>query len=107
MNDQQPRAAGKDSQGKGSGLGGLWILLAPLACCGGPLIIGGLAAAGALAWGGLGLGIALAVAVAAVLVMRRRRATRACCPPEAADSSAAASTGSRPAVTADGRFPAR
>jgi hypothetical protein len=106
MNDQQ-HAARKDSEGKGSGLGGLWFLLAPLACCGGPLIIGALAAAGALAWGLLGLGIALAVAVAAVLVIRRRRAVRACCPPGAAGTPGAGTTGSRSAVTADGRFPAR
>src|SRR5258708_6721734 len=33
-----------------SGLGGLWLLLVPLACCGGPLLIAALAAAGALAW---------------------------------------------------------
>src|SRR5262249_49013935 len=55
-----PRPGG--GGGERSGLGALWLLLAPLACCGGPLLIAALAAAGALAWGGLGLGIAALVA---------------------------------------------
>jgi hypothetical protein len=53
-----PGAAGKDRPaasrpggGERPGLGGLWLLLVPLACCGGPLLIAGLAAAGTLAWG--------------------------------------------------------
>ncbi len=54
-----------------SGLAGLWLLLAPLACCGAPLLIAGLAAGGALAWGGIGLAVAVLVA-AGVLVIRRR-----------------------------------
>ena len=62
---------------------GLW-LLAPLACCGGPLLIAGLAAGGALAWGGLGLGAAALLAVIAALAVRRRRRSRACCEPAAA-----------------------
>lgn len=59
-----------------SGFG--WLVLLPVACCGGPLLIAGLAAAGALAWGGLGFGIAAITAVA--LVVRQRR-HRGCCPP--------------------------
>jgi hypothetical protein len=57
------------------GPGGLRLLLVPAACCGGPLLIAGLAAAGALAWGGLGLALAVLL-TGAVLVIRSRR--RAC-----------------------------
>lgn len=85
----------KDQGRQGSGLGGLWLLLAPVACCGGPLIIGALAAAGALAWGALELGIALAAAVALILVTRRRRRTQACCLPDAAGSLRAGADGFR------------
>src|SRR5262249_23884070 len=60
------------NSGERSGLGGLWLLLAPLACCGGPFLIAGLAAAGALDWGGGGLGVAVLVA-GAVLGGRRWR----------------------------------
>jgi hypothetical protein len=63
------------------GLGGLWLLLVPLACCGGPLLIAGLAAAGALAWGALGLGTGVLAAVAVLVIRRRRRSSRACCKP--------------------------
>ena len=97
MDYQQRQAPPRDEEGgKGSGLGGLWLLLAPLACCGGPLLVGALAAAGALAWGALGLGLALATAVAVILVVRRRRRSRACCLPAPAGST-------QPAE----RFPAR
>ena len=37
--------------------GGLWLLLAPAACCAGPLLATGLATAGALARSGLGLAV--------------------------------------------------
>src|SRR5258708_32825978 len=40
------------------GLGGLWLQLVPVACCGGPLLVAGLAPAGALAWGGVGPALA-------------------------------------------------
>lgn len=61
-----------------SGSGGLaWLLLIPLACCGGPLIVAGLATAGAWAWGGLGA--AVGVAIAAVLLIVRSRRRRVCC----------------------------
>ena len=57
-------------------LGGLWPLLVPVACCGGPLVIAGLAAAGALAWGGLGLVLAtLLVGVLTVIRLHRRART--------------------------------
>jgi hypothetical protein len=61
------------------GPGGLWLLLAPLACCGGPLLIAALAAAGALAWGGIALAAAALLAGAGLVLWRRRK--RACCPP--------------------------
>ena len=78
---QRPPAAPGPGGGGGepSGLGGLWLLLAPLACCGGPFLIASLAAAGALAWAGLGLGAAALVAVVTVVLIRRRRRGRACC----------------------------
>ncbi len=82
--DQQQAPPREDQGGKGSGLGGLWLLLAPLACCGGPLLVAGLAAAGVLAWGGLGLAVA-ALLAGAVLVIRRRR-RRACHVPDEAGS---------------------
>ena len=63
------------------GLGGLWLLLVPLACCGGPLLIAALAAAGALAWGAFGLGTGVLAAVAVLVIRRRRRSSRACCKP--------------------------
>jgi hypothetical protein len=89
----EPSAPGADG-GEGSGLGALWLLLAPVACCGGPFLIAALAAAGALAWVGLGLGAAALVAVAALVLIRHRRRSRACCEPAAAgwpgDADAAA-----------------
>ena len=63
------------------GLGGLWLLLVPLACCGAPLLIASLATAGALAWGALGLGTGVLVAVTVLVIRRRRRSSRACCKP--------------------------
>ncbi len=60
------------------GLGGLWLLLAPVACCGGPFLIAALAAAGILAWAGLGLAAAALVAMTAVVLIRRRRRSQAC-----------------------------
>ena len=56
------------------GFGGLWLLLIPVACCGGPLLVAGLAAAGALAWGGLGLALGALVAGAMLIIRLRRRA---------------------------------
>ena len=83
MNDcgQRPIPGGGRPAGggrEGAGLGRLWLLLVPLACCGGPLLAAALAAAGALAWGALGLGTGV-LAAAAVLVIRYRcRRSRAC-----------------------------
>jgi hypothetical protein len=57
---------------KRAGVGALWVLLAPLVCCAGPLLVAGLGVAGALAWGGLGL-VAAAVVVAVVMIIRSRR----------------------------------
>ncbi len=73
----RPSASRPGGGGERPGLGGLWLLLVPLACCGGPLLIAGLAAAGAMAWGALGLGAGALVAVT-VLVISRRRRSRAC-----------------------------
>lgn len=56
----------------GPGFGGLWLLLIPAACGGGPLLAAGLAAAGALAWGGLGLTVA-AILAGGLLAIRRYR----------------------------------
>ena len=83
---RRPAAASRPgTEGGGRpGLGGLWLLLAPLACCGGPFLIAALAAAGALAWAGLGLGAAALAATTAVLLIRRQRRSRACCKPGAA-----------------------
>jgi len=86
---QAPSSEDQRGKDKDSGLGGLWLLLAPVACCGGPLLIGALAAAGALAWGALGLGLALAAAVPVILVVRHRRRSRECCPPAPAGSARA------------------
>ncbi len=59
------------------GLGGPWLLLVPAACCGGPLLVAVLAAAGALAWGGLGLALAVLLAGAMPVIRSRRRACAA------------------------------
>src|SRR5215831_9209913 len=67
-------AAGKS--GGRPGLGGLWLLLVPVSCCGGPLLVAGLATAGTLAWGGLGIALA-AVLAGVLLATRRRRRSRA------------------------------
>ena len=89
--EQRQTSPSEEQAGKGSGLGGLW-LLAPVACCGGPLLIGALAAAGALAWGALGLGLALATAVAVIVAVRRRRRSRECRQPAPAGSARAGGT---------------
>jgi hypothetical protein len=60
------------------GLGGLWLLV-PAACCGGPPLVAGLAAAGALAWGGLGLALAVLLTGAILVIRSRRRACAAGC----------------------------
>ena len=59
------------------GPGGLWLLLVPAACCGGPLLVAGLAAAGALAWGGLGLALAVLLTGAMLVIRSRGRACAA------------------------------
>ena len=62
------------------GPGGLWLLLVPTACCGGPLLAAGLAAAGALAWGRLGLTLAVLLTGAMLVIRSRRRAARRAVP---------------------------
>lgn len=59
-----------------------WLMLLPIACCGGPLLIAAVAATGTAAWGGLGAGVAIALALTLVVLARRRRAA-ACCAPAA------------------------
>lgn len=59
------------------GLG--WLVLVPVACCGGPLIFAAIATAGAAAWGGIGALATITLGIAVVVVMRRRR-TASCCP---------------------------
>lgn len=73
-------AATRDDRG---GLGWL-VLLLPVICCGGPVIVAALAAAGALAWGGIGLGLGVAVAAGVVVWARRRRAATCCAVPDPA-----------------------
>ena len=90
---QRPPAAPRPGGGsERKGLGGLWLLLAPIACCGGPFLIAALAAAGALAWAGLGLAAVALAAVTTVVLIRRRRRSRACCEPGAAGSPEKAGT---------------
>ena len=83
---QRPPPAPPPGAGGGerSGLGAQWLLLAPLACCGGPFLIAALAVSGALAWAGLGLAAAALAALVALVLIRRRRRSRACCEPAAA-----------------------
>jgi hypothetical protein len=81
--------------GQRPGLGGLWLLLAPVACCGGPFLIAALAAAGALAWAGLGLAAAAVAALVALALIRRRRRSRACCEPATASRPGEAGTSAR------------
>ena len=97
---QRPPAAPGPGGGSGerSGLGGLWLLLAPLACCGGPFLVASLAAAGALAWAGLGLGTAALVGVTVVVLIRRWRRSRACCEPAAGWPGEAGAAAGRPAA---------
>ena len=73
---RQPVPPGAGGGRQRVGLGGLWLLLVPVACCGGPLLVAVLAAAGALAWGGLGLALATLL-VGALTVSRLHRRARA------------------------------
>lgn len=99
-----PRAAGQHQppapppraeRAERPGLGGLWLLLAPIACCGGPFLIAALAAAGALAWAGLGLAATAAAVLVALVLIRRRRRSRACCAPGAASGPGEAGASAR------------
>jgi hypothetical protein len=61
-----------------TGAGAGWLLLLPLSCCGGPLLIAAAASAGAVGWGAIGTGVAIVIAAALLLV--RRRTARSCEP---------------------------
>lgn len=70
--------------GQKRGLGAaILLVLAPLLCCGGPLIFVALATASATTLGTVGgiLGALLVALAAAVWIRRRRRGGAACCPP--------------------------
>ena len=64
--------------GERPGLGGLRLLLVPLACRDGPLLIAILAAGGTSAWGALGLRAGVIIAVTVMVIYRTHRG-RACC----------------------------
>lgn len=70
----------KEKQGPGAAI---LLVLASLLCCGGPLLLGALATAGAATLGTVGAVIAGLIAMATVgfWLRRRRRAGVACCPP--------------------------
>lgn len=77
-----PRPVRPDGERKGPGAA-ILLVLAPLVCCGGPLILAGLATASAATLGTVG-GIVAAVLVAlaaGIWIRRRRRSGAACCPP--------------------------
>ena len=86
-----PRPGGGGSERPG--LGGLWLLLAPVACCGGPFLIAALAAAGVRA--GFGLAAAAVAALVALVLIRRRRRSRACCEPGVASRPGGAGASAR------------
>lgn len=73
-------AVGQKKDGPGAAI---LLVLAPLLCCGGPLILGVLATASAATLGTLGavVGVVLLAGAAAVWARRRRRAGMGCCPP--------------------------
>jgi hypothetical protein len=79
-----------------AGPGWLVLVFAPLLCCGGPLLITAAATLGAVAWGAVG--VAVALVATAVLIIVRRRSCR-CCEPELGRRSAA---GLEADVPADG-----
>jgi|GEM_PF-3814104 len=79
------RLSGQAPHDDTKGLG--WLVLLPVACCGGPLLIGAIATAGVAAGAGLGAAVVAAALVTLVVVVRRRRAAN-CCPPASAGSVA-------------------
>jgi hypothetical protein len=70
----------KEKRGPGAAI---LLVLAPLLCCGSPLLLGALATAGAATLGTVGGVVAglIAVTAAGFWLRRRRRAGAACCPP--------------------------
>ena len=60
------------------------MVLLPIACCGGPLLIAGIAVAGAAAAAGLGVGVVVIALAVTFVVVRRRRAARCCTPADSA-----------------------
>jgi Flp pilus assembly protein TadB len=84
------------------GLG--WLVLLPIACCGGPPLIAGIAVVGAAAAAGLGVGVAVIAIAVTLVVVRRRRAARCCTP---ANSAAEGPTGLDTSVLDEKRGPSR
>lgn len=78
----QPGSAQPVKEKRGPGAA-ILLVLAPLLCCGGPLILGVLATAGAATLGTVGGVVAglIALATVGLWLRRRRRAGAACCPP--------------------------
>ncbi len=75
------------SESRGS-CGAYLLLAVPLICCGGPLVIALVAAAGTAFIGALGGAVTLIVGAGAFLLWRRRRTAREvaqCCPPGGGD----------------------
>jgi hypothetical protein len=72
--DGVPGRTPADAGGRPSNVA--WMLLLPLVCCGGPVLIAAAASVGALGWGAIGAGIA--VLIAAGLLIARRHAGRSC-----------------------------
>lgn len=80
-----------------------WLVLLPIACCGGPPLIAGIAVVGAAA-AGLGVGVAVIAIAVTLVVVRRRRAARCCTP---ANSAAEGPTGLDTSVLDEKRGPSR
>lgn len=75
-----PAQAVEEKRGPGAAI---LLVLVPLLCCGGPLLLGALATAGTATLGTVG-GVAaglIALATVGLWLRRRRRAGAACCPP--------------------------
>lgn len=77
--EPSPRTQAPDEK-KGPGAG-LLLLALPVLCCGGPLIVGALAAAGAATLGAVGGAVGAVILAVAIGLFVRRRRRAACCAP--------------------------